>query len=103
MGVAATPIRWPPSRGELRREVRRRLDSRCPILTQSHARASLRSALREAEVIGFCEGLRDRQASRYCFSTGPEWIAWLRGWRAGQMEFKAQEARASERGRQQGS
>ena len=58
--------------------------------------ADQQSALRRAEAIGYVDGFSDRHSVDRKFRFGLEWIAWLKGWRAGQAELRRQRARANE-------
>ena len=56
--------------------------------------------LRNAESRGEARGRADKHYENFTFSTGAEYIAWLRGWRRGQAALKAeQRAAAAEQAR----
>ena len=42
----------------------------------------------EAYDIGYSRGLADQHFEKRTFATGPQYSAWLLGWRAGQAELK---------------
>ena len=47
------------------------------------------SPIERAEVIGYRDGRGDiHYLPRLNFSTGDEWLAWLKGWRRGQAELR---------------
>ncbi|MBM3744191.1 MAG: hypothetical protein FJW34_00165 [Acidobacteria bacterium] len=43
---------------------------------------------RHAREDGYRAGLRDLHSTRHNYRTSEEWLAWLDGWRAGQVERK---------------
>jgi len=49
--------------------------------------------LQQAESLGYVRGIADKHYEPRTFSTGAEYIAWLRGWRKGQQAIKAQRER----------
>ena len=53
------------------------------------------SALKKAEDIGYVDGFFDRHSVAHEFHSGPEWLAWLRGWRLGQKELHRQKESAA--------
>jgi ribosome modulation factor len=59
----------------------------------------LKARLEFARDVGYYRGLSDKHEEPRNFETGPEWLSWLAGWRAGQAELKAQ--RDAEVGRQE--
>lgn len=58
--------------------------------------ADQQSALNRAEAIGYVDGFSDLQSVDREFRFGLEWIAWLKGWLAGQVELRRQRAKANE-------
>jgi hypothetical protein len=48
------------------------------------------SAMKKAEDIGYVDGFFNRHSVAHEFRSGSEWLAWLKGWRAGQKELHRQ-------------
>lgn len=48
-----------------------------------------RTSVEIAEGDGYRAGLNDRQGTDFDYQTGGEYIAWYKGWKQGQADFKA--------------
>jgi hypothetical protein len=54
------------------------------------------TAVKKAEDIGYVDGFFDRHSVEHEFRCAAEWLAWLNGWRLGQIELKRQHASAEQ-------
>jgi len=52
----------------------------------------LKWRLQQAESLGYVRGVANKHYEPRTFSTGAEYIAWLRGWRKGQQVLKLKRA-----------
>jgi hypothetical protein len=56
------------------------------VVTAEPSNEAMAQELAERE--GFCSGKADRHYTQRDYATGAEYIAWLKGWRRGQVEFE---------------